>query len=165
MGREKCCEKCLALPQVIASFQPKEALVSVRHKCSPLPGPRKRENYGAACGEPLGLFVLKNTPWSSILSSVPRICLSLTDILREFNGNLIGYAVGTGDVNSTNAFLNQAVPGAKAEYDIWGAAKRGTEACSQSLRDPYRGLQGALHPSATMILRALFLVPHSHNQS
>uniref|UniRef100_A0A8C5JYF0 Phospholipase B1, membrane-associated n=1 Tax=Jaculus jaculus TaxID=51337 RepID=A0A8C5JYF0_JACJA len=36
------------------------------------------------------------------------------NILREFNGNLTGYAVGIGDANSTNAFLNQAVPGAKA---------------------------------------------------
>ncbi|XP_028634820.1 phospholipase B1, membrane-associated [Grammomys surdaster] len=40
---------------------------------------------------------------------------TLPNILREFNGNLIGYSVGTGDVNSESAFLNQAVPGAKAE--------------------------------------------------
>ncbi|XP_012862289.2 phospholipase B1, membrane-associated-like [Echinops telfairi] len=40
---------------------------------------------------------------------------TLPNILREFNPNLIGYAVGTGDANNTNAFLNQAVPGAKAE--------------------------------------------------
>ncbi|XP_055478031.1 phospholipase B1, membrane-associated [Psammomys obesus] len=40
---------------------------------------------------------------------------TLPNILREFNGNLTGYAVGTGDSNSTNAFLNQAVPRAKAE--------------------------------------------------
>lgn len=58
----------------------------------------------------------------------------LPDILREFNGNLIGYSVGTGDVNSEGAFLNQAVPGAKAEYDIWGSCRRGREACGQSLR-------------------------------
>ncbi|XP_076798379.1 phospholipase B1, membrane-associated isoform X3 [Arvicanthis niloticus] len=40
---------------------------------------------------------------------------TLPNILREFNGNLTGYSVGTGDVNSASAFLNQAVPGAKAE--------------------------------------------------
>ncbi|KAL6043970.1 hypothetical protein STEG23_008342, partial [Scotinomys teguina] len=46
------------------------------------------------------------------------------DILREFNSNLTGYAVGTGDVNSAGAFLNQAVPRAKAEYDICGGKGR-----------------------------------------
>uniref|UniRef100_A0A2K5EG90 Phospholipase B1, membrane-associated n=1 Tax=Aotus nancymaae TaxID=37293 RepID=A0A2K5EG90_AOTNA len=40
---------------------------------------------------------------------------TLPNILREFNRNLTGYAMGTGDANDTNAFLNQAVPGAKAE--------------------------------------------------
>ncbi|XP_031212080.1 phospholipase B1, membrane-associated isoform X2 [Mastomys coucha] len=40
---------------------------------------------------------------------------TLPNILREFNGNLIGYSVGTGDVSSASAFFNQAVPGAKAE--------------------------------------------------
>ncbi|KAL0620842.1 Phospholipase B1, membrane-associated [Plecturocebus cupreus] len=45
---------------------------------------------------------------------------TLPNILREFNRNLTGYAVGTGDASDMNAFLNQAVPGAKAEYDIWG---------------------------------------------
>ncbi|XP_013011149.2 phospholipase B1, membrane-associated isoform X1 [Cavia porcellus] len=40
---------------------------------------------------------------------------TLPNILREFNSNLTGYAVGTGDASNTNAFLNQAVPGAKAE--------------------------------------------------
>ena len=44
----------------------------------------------------------------------------LPDILRKFNGYLTGYALGTGSANDTNAFLNQAVPGAKAEYGIWG---------------------------------------------
>ncbi|XP_033619310.1 phospholipase B1, membrane-associated isoform X2 [Fukomys damarensis] len=40
---------------------------------------------------------------------------TLPNILLEFNRNLTGYAVGTGDANDANAFLNQAVPGAKAE--------------------------------------------------
>uniref|UniRef100_A0A8D2E115 Phospholipase B1, membrane-associated n=1 Tax=Sciurus vulgaris TaxID=55149 RepID=A0A8D2E115_SCIVU len=40
---------------------------------------------------------------------------TLPNILREFNGNLTGYAVGIGDANDTHAFLNQAVPGAKTE--------------------------------------------------
>ncbi|XP_049987545.1 phospholipase B1, membrane-associated isoform X5 [Alexandromys fortis] len=40
---------------------------------------------------------------------------TLPNILREFNENLTGYAVGTGDANSASAFLNQAVPRAKAE--------------------------------------------------
>nr|XP_012643769.1 phospholipase B1, membrane-associated isoform X1 [Microcebus murinus] len=40
---------------------------------------------------------------------------TLPNILREFNRDLTGYAVGTGHANDTNAFFNQAVPGAKAE--------------------------------------------------
>ena len=52
---------------------------------------------------------------------------SLPDILRKFNGNLTGYAVGTGDANETNAFLNQAVPGAKAEYAVGGGELLGRE--------------------------------------
>ncbi|XP_066122900.1 phospholipase B1, membrane-associated [Saccopteryx bilineata] len=40
---------------------------------------------------------------------------TLPNILRKFNRHLTGYALGTGDANDTNAFLNQAVPGAKAE--------------------------------------------------
>ncbi|XP_023566793.1 phospholipase B1, membrane-associated [Octodon degus] len=40
---------------------------------------------------------------------------TLPNILQEFNRNLTGYAVGTGDASDTSAFLNQAVPGAKAE--------------------------------------------------
>ncbi|KFO23324.1 Phospholipase B1, membrane-associated [Fukomys damarensis] len=43
---------------------------------------------------------------------------TLPNILLEFNRNLTGYAVGTGDANDANAFLNQAVPGAKAEYGV-----------------------------------------------
>uniref|UniRef100_A0A6I8P3F4 Phospholipase B1, membrane-associated n=1 Tax=Ornithorhynchus anatinus TaxID=9258 RepID=A0A6I8P3F4_ORNAN len=39
----------------------------------------------------------------------------LPDILREFNGDLTGYAIGVGEASDHNAFLNQAVPGAKAE--------------------------------------------------
>ncbi|XP_040848681.1 phospholipase B1, membrane-associated [Ochotona curzoniae] len=39
---------------------------------------------------------------------------TLPNILRQFNSGLVGYAVGTGDASTTNAFLNQAVPGAKA---------------------------------------------------
>lgn len=49
----------------------------------------------------------------------------LPDILRKFNRYLTGYAVGTGDANDTNAFLNQAVPGAKAEYGIGGRGSMG----------------------------------------
>ncbi|EPQ13072.1 Phospholipase B1, membrane-associated [Myotis brandtii] len=45
---------------------------------------------------------------------------TLPNILRKFNRYLTGYALGTGDANDTNAFLNQAVPGAKAEYAFGG---------------------------------------------
>ncbi|KAM6221123.1 phospholipase B1, membrane-associated [Rhynchocyon petersi] len=40
---------------------------------------------------------------------------TLPNILWKFNRNLTGYALGMGAANDTNAFLNQAVPGAKAE--------------------------------------------------
>uniref|UniRef100_A0A8D0GNK3 Phospholipase B1, membrane-associated n=1 Tax=Sphenodon punctatus TaxID=8508 RepID=A0A8D0GNK3_SPHPU len=44
--------------------------------------------------------------------------LPFSDILREFNINLTGYSTGTGNASEPNAFLNQAVPGAEAEYDL-----------------------------------------------
>ncbi|KFO93358.1 Phospholipase B1, membrane-associated, partial [Buceros rhinoceros silvestris] len=40
---------------------------------------------------------------------------TLPNILREFNPMTVGYSTGTGSVNDSNAFLNQAVPGAQAE--------------------------------------------------
>ncbi|KAF0876321.1 PLB1 Phospholipase, partial [Crocuta crocuta] len=40
---------------------------------------------------------------------------TLPNILRKFNRNLRGYAVGTGNASDANAFFNQAVPGAKTE--------------------------------------------------
>ncbi|TRZ02225.1 hypothetical protein DNTS_017575 [Danionella cerebrum] len=40
---------------------------------------------------------------------------TLPNILREFNPSLLGYSVGKGDENSKQSFLNQAVPGAKAD--------------------------------------------------
>ncbi|XP_043836931.1 phospholipase B1, membrane-associated [Dromiciops gliroides] len=40
---------------------------------------------------------------------------TLPNILRKFNRNLTGFAVGVGSADDANAFLNQAVPGAKAE--------------------------------------------------
>ncbi|XP_048699384.2 phospholipase B1, membrane-associated [Caretta caretta] len=40
---------------------------------------------------------------------------TLTNILREFNPSLQGYSIGTGKENSHNAFLNQAVSGARSE--------------------------------------------------
>ncbi|XP_043367421.1 phospholipase B1, membrane-associated [Dermochelys coriacea] len=40
---------------------------------------------------------------------------TLTNILREFNPSLLGYSIGTGKEHSYNAFLNQAVSGARSE--------------------------------------------------
>lgn len=42
--------------------------------------------------------------------------LCFSDIFREFNVAIVGYSTGTGSENDSNAFLNQAVPGAQAEY-------------------------------------------------
>ncbi|NXG52687.1 PLB1 Phospholipase, partial [Psilopogon haemacephalus] len=41
---------------------------------------------------------------------------TLPNIFREFNVALVGYSTGTGSENDSNAFLNQAVPGAQAEH-------------------------------------------------
>ncbi|KAM4785562.1 phospholipase B1, membrane-associated isoform 2-T2 [Cyanocitta cristata] len=41
---------------------------------------------------------------------------TLPNILRNFNVNIMGYSTGTGSENDSNAFLNQAVPGAQAEH-------------------------------------------------
>ncbi|NXH34815.1 PLB1 Phospholipase, partial [Myiagra hebetior] len=41
---------------------------------------------------------------------------TLPNILREFNVTIVGYSTGTGSENDSNAFLNQAVPGAQAEH-------------------------------------------------
>ncbi|XP_067420899.1 phospholipase B1, membrane-associated [Emydura macquarii macquarii] len=40
---------------------------------------------------------------------------TLPNILRQFNLNLTGYSTGIGGASESNAFLNQAVPGAEAE--------------------------------------------------
>ncbi|XP_052001893.1 phospholipase B1, membrane-associated [Xyrauchen texanus] len=40
---------------------------------------------------------------------------TLANILKEFNPSLTGYSVGSGGENSAKSFLNQAVPGAKAD--------------------------------------------------
>ncbi|KAK2878753.1 hypothetical protein Q8A67_019544 [Cirrhinus molitorella] len=40
---------------------------------------------------------------------------TLPNILREFNPSLTGYSLGKGGENSAQSFLNQAVPGAKAD--------------------------------------------------
>jgi hypothetical protein len=82
----------------------------------------------------------------------------LPDILRKFNGNLTGYSVGTGDSSSANAFLNQAVPGAKAEYDIWGNCRKGERGTWSVPQIPHRDLQRDFTLSAAMILRVLFPV-------
>ncbi|XP_078205742.1 phospholipase B1, membrane-associated isoform X3 [Callithrix jacchus] len=58
---------------------------------------------------------------------------TLPNILREFNRNLTGYAMGTGDANDKNAFLNQAVPGAKAE-DLMSQV----QALMQKMKEDYR---------------------------
>ncbi|KAL2306065.1 hypothetical protein Nmel_003967, partial [Mimus melanotis] len=41
---------------------------------------------------------------------------TLPNIFREFNVTIVGYSTGTGSENDSNAFLNQAVPGAQAEH-------------------------------------------------
>ncbi|KAK2528723.1 Plb1 [Columba livia] len=41
---------------------------------------------------------------------------TLPNIFREFNGMITGYSTGIGSENDSNAFFNQAVPGAQAEY-------------------------------------------------
>ncbi|NXU51774.1 PLB1 Phospholipase, partial [Turnix velox] len=43
---------------------------------------------------------------------------TLPNIFREFNVTIVGYSTGIGSVNDSNAFLNQAVPGSKAEYAV-----------------------------------------------
>ncbi|KAJ7340976.1 hypothetical protein JRQ81_004263 [Phrynocephalus forsythii] len=53
--------------------------------------------------------------WSIGGDASLKTVTTLPNILREFSENLIGYSTGTGGVNGTTAFLNQAVPGAKAE--------------------------------------------------
>nr|XP_019590876.1 PREDICTED: phospholipase B1, membrane-associated isoform X2 [Rhinolophus sinicus] len=58
---------------------------------------------------------------------------TLPNILRKFNRNLTGYAVGRGDANDSNAFLNQAVPGAKAE-----ALTSQVQSLVQRMRDDHR---------------------------
>ncbi|KAG7316549.1 hypothetical protein KOW79_020090 [Hemibagrus wyckioides] len=47
---------------------------------------------------------------------------TLPNIMREFNPELTGFSVGTGKQNTKQAFLNQAVAGAKSS-DILGQAK------------------------------------------
>uniref|UniRef100_A0A673THF1 Phospholipase B1 n=1 Tax=Suricata suricatta TaxID=37032 RepID=A0A673THF1_SURSU len=58
---------------------------------------------------------------------------TLPNILRKFNRNLRGYAVGTGNASDTNAFLNQAIPGAKA-----GELKSQVQTLVQRMKDDHR---------------------------
>ncbi|XP_037384194.1 phospholipase B1, membrane-associated isoform X3 [Talpa occidentalis] len=58
---------------------------------------------------------------------------TLANIFRKFNKNLIGFAVGTGDVNSQNAFFNQAVPNALAK-DL----KNQVQALAQKMKTDHR---------------------------
>lgn len=44
----------------------------------------------------------------------PSLCLWSADILREFNANLTGFSEGICKADSPQAFLNQAVAGAKS---------------------------------------------------
>ncbi|NXP58094.1 PLB1 Phospholipase, partial [Chloropsis cyanopogon] len=41
---------------------------------------------------------------------------TLPNIFRGFNAAIMGYSTGTGSENDSNAFFNQAVPGAQAEH-------------------------------------------------
>lgn len=43
------------------------------------------------------------------------IIFVITDILKHFNPNVTGYSSGTGKQHTTQAFLNQAVAGAKTK--------------------------------------------------
>ena len=47
------------------------------------------------------------------------IIISVTDILKKFNPDLRGYAVGEGDEFDDNSWLNVAVMGARAVWDIF----------------------------------------------
>lgn len=48
--------------------------------------------------------------------SFNRYLFVLTDILRHFSPNLTGYSLGIGKENTHQAFLNQAVTGAKSQW-------------------------------------------------
>uniref|UniRef100_A0ABM5FPN6 Phospholipase B1, membrane-associated n=1 Tax=Pogona vitticeps TaxID=103695 RepID=A0ABM5FPN6_9SAUR len=71
--------------------------------------------------------------WSIGGDASLKTVTTLPNILREFSANLIGYSTGTGGVNETNAFLNQAVPGAKAE-DLPDQVRRLVKSMKNDLR-------------------------------
>lgn len=62
-----------------------------------------------------------------------RCHLSFSDIFREFNAMIEGYSTGTGNESDLNAFLNQAVPGAEAEYVAFVLLLQVMDASSTSL--------------------------------
>lgn len=62
------------------------------------------------------LCVLVPVGREQLESSCFHCHLCFSDIFREFNVTIVGYSTGTGSENDSNAFLNQAVPGAQAEY-------------------------------------------------
>ncbi|KAI4577393.1 hypothetical protein MJT46_003228 [Ovis ammon polii x Ovis aries] len=93
---------------------------------------------------------------------------TLPNILRKFNGNLTGYAVGTGDANETNAFLNQAVPGAKAEYafcgggSCWGTCKPSPDSDTEDEIRPWPGSFRGLNefPRVVLFFGLLEIIKH-----
>ncbi|XP_064504502.1 phospholipase B1, membrane-associated [Pseudopipra pipra] len=54
--------------------------------------------------------------WSIGGDELLKNVTTLPNIFREFNVTIMGYSTGTGSENDSNAFLNQAVPGAEAEH-------------------------------------------------
>ena len=69
---------------------------------------------------PLGTY-LRN---SKMALGYWHLFLVFIDMLREFNPSLKGFSVGKGSESSSGAYLNQAVPGAQAEWESWGWTPR-----------------------------------------
>nr|XP_033793551.1 phospholipase B1, membrane-associated [Geotrypetes seraphini] len=71
---------------------------------------------GSKPGDLLDLLTeYRGLSWSIGGDASLQTVTTLANILRVFNPNLTGYATGTGKQSQPNAFLNQAVPEAKAD--------------------------------------------------
>lgn len=72
------------------------------------------------------LYMIPITCWSQLLFAyclfkqkyfiLCHYFFLITDILKHFNQNLTGYSVGMGKQDTPQAFLNQAVAGAKSKW-------------------------------------------------
>lgn len=106
------------------AFSPSEQIPTSVHRL--LPGDIKvvaalgdslTAAFGAKAGSILSIFTeYRGVSWSiGGDSSLDNDVVTLSNIMRKYNPNIIGFSTGTGKADTTNAHFNQAVTGAVSQ--------------------------------------------------